>query len=30
MNRRTFLVRAAAACAATPLLGACVDDDVTM
>lgn len=29
MNRRKFLFRAAAACAATPLLGACVDDDVT-
>lgn len=29
MNRRTFLFRGAAACAATPLLGACLDNDVT-
>jgi len=29
MNRRNFLVRAATACAVTPLLGACFDDDVT-
>jgi D-alanyl-D-alanine carboxypeptidase len=29
MNRRTFLVRAAAACAATPVLAACVGEDVT-